>query len=243
MSDFQYKRAPITEAAVEFRFSSEVSSQKRKNGLKKLAKLYELHKPETRKNYKVEIRPNGKPIAESTDTIIDKFTSIDQVQQLHIMDSSFVVSQLAPYSGWGRFCERIRRDWEALRSSGFMPVDFAGVRYINRIDIPATGEVVAYEDYLNVYPKVPPVLDPCNHYGINVRVELPDIKSRLNVNSTIVESPLPKHMAIVVDLDIRRGYDEPPSDEELYSFIDQARLKKNEVFEACITDKARELFK
>ena len=164
-------------------------------------------------------------------------------QQLIISDTSFLVSQLAPYVGWDKFKERIIRDWDTWRHAvKFQPIQRVGMRYINRIDLPRKGQVVYYEEYLTVYPALPPLLDPCSYHSINVKVLLGDIQSVLTLKSAVVESPLPDHLAIVLDLDIGRMYETPPDDESLYSFIDQARIKKNEIFESCITDKARELF-
>ena len=164
-------------------------------------------------------------------------------QQLHIRNLSFLVSQLAPYTGWEQFKSRIIRDWDTWRSAvSFRPIERVGMRYINRIDLPIAGPLVQYEDYVTVYPALPALLDPCAYHSVNVRVLLKDIESELNLKSAVVPSPLPNHLAIVVDLDIARMYQTPPSDKELYSYICQARIKKNEIFEACITQKARELF-
>lgn len=242
MTEFQYKRAPITEAVVEFRSATPVDEKKRKKALKHLSKLYADHNPVVLKNIKVEIT-DGDPKTQTTDSILNKFSSGDMTQQLHITNNSFLVSQLAPYTGWEQFKLRIMRDWDTWRKAvNFQPIERVGMRYINRIDLPITGSLVQYEDYVTVYPALPALLDPCAYHSVYVRVLLEDIQSELNLKSAVVESPLPDHLAIVVDLDIVRMYQTPPNDEELYSFISQARTKKNEIFEASITDKARELF-
>ena len=244
MSDFQYKRAPITEAVVEFRSAVPVEGKKRKKALEKLKKLYSQHKPLIQKEVKFEIAPQRAPKTQETDSVVDRLLSDDISQQLHITDISFLVSQLAPYKGWKQFEQRITRDWESWGSVvGFRPVERVGMRYINRIDLPLTENLVHYEHYLTVYPALPPLLDPSVFHSINVKVVLEDIQSLLSLQSALVQSPIPEHLAIVVDLDISRKFKIPPSNEELYSYISQARAKKNEVFEACITDKARELFK
>lgn len=242
MTEFQYKRAPITEAVVEFRCATPVDEKKRLKALKKLSKLYANHNPVVLKNIEVKIT-DGEPKTQTTDSILNKFSSDDMTQQLHITDISFMVSQLAPYTGWEQFKLRIMRDWDTWRKVvSFQPIARVGMRYINRIDLPITGPLVNYEDYVTVYPALPDLLDPCLYHSVTVRVPLEEIQSELNLRSAVVESPLPDHLAIVVDLDISRTYQTSPRDEELYSFISQARIKKNEIFEACIRDKARELF-
>lgn len=243
MADFQYKRAPITEAVVEIKSATPIDKRKRNKAVKKLNKFYSHHDPVTQQNFEVNIKPGGTPRIQTTDSVLDKFSSEEMTQQLHISDTSFVVSRLAPYTGWEKFKLRIMRDWDTWRSAvGFYPIKRVGMRYINRIDLPITGPIVRYEDYLRVYPSVPPLLDPCVYHSVNVRVMLRDIDSILNLKSAQVESPLPGNLAIVLDLDILRNFKSSPSNEELYSFISRARIKKNEIFEACITDKARNLF-
>lgn len=243
MTEFQYKRAPITEAVVEFRSPTPVDEKKRKKALKRLSKLYVDHNPVVQQKIEFEFNPKGNTKTQQTDSIIDKFSSDDMTQQLVISDISFVVSQLAPYTGWEQFKQRIMRDWSNWRSIfSHQPIERVGMRYINRIDLPIEAPVVRYEDYVTVYPTLPALLDPCSYHSVNVRVVLEDIQSELNLKSAVVDSPLPGHLAMVLDLDISRVYQAQPSDDELYSYISQARIKKNEIFEACITDKARDLF-
>jgi uncharacterized protein (TIGR04255 family) len=243
MTEFQYKKAPITEAIVEFRSATPVDEKKRQKALKKLNKIYADHNPVTQQDIKFEVSPKGEPKIQTTNSILDKFSSDDMTQQLHITDISFLISQLAPYVGWEQYKQRIMRDWDTWRKVvNFQPVERVGMRYINRIDLPVKESIVRYEDYVSVYPTLPTLLDPTLQHSVNVKVLLDDIQSILNLKSAIVESPLPDHLAIVIDLDIVRRYQEPPNDEELYSFISLARNKKNEIFEACIKDKARELF-
>ena len=244
MSDFQYNRAPITEAIVEFRSTTPVVEKKRQKAVKKFSKSYSHHRSVPHHDIQIQLNAGIEPRArETASTIQDHFTSDDMTQQLHISDTSFRVSQLAPYCGWTQFETRIKRDWMAWRKIvGSQPINFVGMRYINRIDIPITKSLVHYEDYLNIYPHLPDLLDPCLYHSSNVRVALNDIDSLLNLNSAMVDSPLPEHLSIVLDLDVVRQYQASPRDEDLFILINKARIKKNQIFEACITDNARELF-
>ena len=244
MTDFQYKRAPITEAVVEFRSPKPIDVSKYPKAIKKLKKHYSDYTARPTQAYEFKIEQNSKPEARKIGSQLQhRFFSKDMRQQLRINDIALLFSQLAPYEGWELFNQRIIRDWEAWKSVvGFRPINRIGMRYINRIDLPKTGDIVRYEDYVTVYPTLPSLLDPSIFHSVNVRVTLDDIDSILNLNSAMVESPLPNHLAIVIDLDIIRVFQSPPSDEESYAFVNKARRKKNDIFESCITDKARELF-
>ena len=243
MPDFTYPRAPITEAVIEFRLVAPPAKAKRKKAVGRLKKFYENYESGTQNHVEVKLKSDGTPEAEVTQTAIDKLLSTDVSEQMLIFEKSLIVSQLAPYQGWQGFRSRIVRDWELWRSSvGFCQVERLGMRYINRIDMPLEDPVTYYEDYVNIYPAVPEVLNPCISHSVSVRVVSKDIGGEVNVRSAVVESPVPNHMAIVLDLDVSRMISEPASDGELLDFLDKARAKKNEVFEACISDKARELF-
>lgn len=243
MPDFTYPRAPITEAVVEFRFVSTPAKAKRKKAVTRLKKFYEDYEPGAQNHVKVIQNPNEVPQAKVRQIAVDKFLSSDVAEQLLIFEKSLIVSQLAPYQSWQGFRSRVVRDWESWRSSvGFCQVERLGMRYINRIDIPLEDPVTYYENYVNIYPAVPDVLNPCVNHSVNVRVASHDIDGQVNVGSAVVESPVPEHMAIVLDIDVSKVFSEPASDDELLEFLDGARIKKNEVFEACISDKARKLF-
>ena len=70
-----------------------------------------------------------------------------------------------------------------------------------------------------------------------------DIRCILTLNTSSAPSPLLGHAAIIVDIDIAREGDAPQNDEEIYALLNEIRVKKNDIFEACITPRARELFK
>jgi uncharacterized protein (TIGR04255 family) len=243
MSEFQYIRPPITEAVIEFRFASLPDESKRSIAVKKLKKLYDNYDPTTRKEVEVKVLPKGSAETRVSESVVEKFRSADMTQQLLIYDRSFLMSQLAPYTGWQQLYNRLERDWIVWRkATGFHNVERIGVRYINRIDIPLEPLVTYYEHYVTVYPAVPKELDPCIRHSVNIQVKLDDIDSDLKVKTAMVESPIPVHVAIVLDIDVSKTFAEPSSDERLFDFLTEAREKKNQIFEACITDKARALF-
>lgn len=244
MSDFQYKSAPITEAVVEFRSPTKFDEKKRLKGINKLNKLYASHNQTPMQTYTLEVTPQGEHKSKVTNKFLqDKFLSEDVTQQLLITDVSFAVSQLAPYSGWGDFIQRIARDWNIWKKElGHQSVVRLGMRYINRIDIPIIDSEAQHEEYIIIYPNLPKLLNPTLRYSMNVNVALNDIECILNLNSAVIESPIPKHIAILVDLDISKVFNSEIKDEELFDLANKMRIKKNEIFEACITDKARELF-
>ncbi len=243
MSDFQYQSAPITEAVVQFRTATTPSKKDTKKGITKLSKNYAEYTPQEQQKVAFAISQLGEPTTKTKKIIVDKLSSSDMTKQLIIRENSFVISQHAPYCGWKEFEKRILRDWKLWKNTvGFQEIKSVGMRYINRIDIPVEENLAHYENYVTVYPNLPQLLDPSIHHSVNIRVKFADIESELILNSALVPSPIPEHVAITVDIDLIRAFQSSPSDTELSSALNAARLKKNEVFESCITSQARERF-
>jgi uncharacterized protein (TIGR04255 family) len=46
----------------------------------------------------------------------------------------------------------------------------------------------------------------------------------------------------MLDIDIFMVSNTPQKDDDIYQLLNEIRVKKNETFEACITNRARELF-
>lgn len=67
-----------------------------------------------------------------------------------------------------------------------------------------------------------------------------DIKCKLTLNSGVVESPILNHMSFFLDLDVGREIDVPQKDTDIFELLEKMRLKKNQVFEACISQRTRD---
>ena len=173
-----------------------------------------------------------------------RLSSSDLTELLVLLPRSITVSQLAPYPGWDRFFDRFRRDWRLWRRTlGFRTVQRIGVRYINRLDIPVEGPTVEHEKYLNVFPHVASEFGPLQAYSVQVKILMDDLKAELVINSASVPSPILNHASFIIDQDITRQVEVPQKDKEIFDLLDQIRHKKNRVFESCVTDHARGLFR
>jgi uncharacterized protein (TIGR04255 family) len=64
----------------------------------------------------------------------------------------------------------------------------------------------------------------------------------VNDIQAIIQPHKPGFVSIVLDIDVFREYQSPANEDETWSTLDRIRDIKNEIFEACITDKTRELF-
>lgn len=240
-----YKRPPITEAIIGITFAEQLDATKLGKANKKFVKAYPQHVEVKNISLMVELSQEGQANADDTQVTIGHRRSNQDADELLVLwPSEFVVSQLAPYPGWEAFIARFERDWKTWKQvTGFRQVSRIGVRFINRIDIPLIDNKVDHEKYLNIYTQLPGLISEVGAYGVQMATAIEDIKCTLKLNSGTVSAPILSHGSFLLDLDFGRMIDVPQSDADVLALLNQIRVKKNEVFEACITNRARKLFR
>jgi uncharacterized protein (TIGR04255 family) len=65
----------------------------------------------------------------------------------------------------------------------------------------------------------------------------------LVLNEAMVPPPRDNVASVLLDIDLYRDTDIPTEDEAIWAIFEQLRVRKNEAFEACITDAARKLIR
>lgn len=240
-----YKHPPITEAVIGITFETPIDDTKILSVQAKFAANYPQH--QTLSNLKLKVNVDAGNKNKTTTTVDEEIghrcATSDMTQLLVLMPATFIVSQLAPYPGWDEFFSRFARDWKHWnRHMGFRQVKRVGVRYINRIDIPVTGSIIEHEEYLNVFPNVPDGFGPITAYGVQTAFELEDIGCNLSLNSAAVPSPLLNHASFIIDQDIYKEADPPQSERDIHALLQAIHIRKNQIFEACVSDRSRELF-
>lgn len=238
-----YANAPITEALIDLRV--ELPTHITIADLEKLQVGEEESYP-TKQDLnlvtgRMKVGPQVSASA-TTKPVGYLFKSGDERQIFQGRFDGFTMSRLAPYGCWDTFRDEARRLWNVYRAAVTpQRVVRVAVRYTNRIDIPLP--LRDFKDYLRTVPEVSPDL-PQGLAGYFMRLDIPleDIKSRCLLNEAIIEPAAPNVVSVVVDIDVFRTEDLPTQDDAIWRFIEELRVKKNSVFEACITDQARELF-
>jgi uncharacterized protein (TIGR04255 family) len=240
--DKQYLRPPITEAVVELRFEPSIPAGVLKKLSSRFAKSYPGVQELKNISVKLEIKEQPEPIVDPGRAFYRR-ASPDETQLAIISEQSLAISQLAPYPGWREFLARFARDLAIWRdAAGFRRFTRIGLRYINRIDIPMHHlQKIDYEAFLRIYPHLP--FDGIYNYAMNVQLPIENIPCDLTINTATVQPPLYGFGSHLLDLDFGRTIDVPQGIDEIIDFLSILRLRKNEVFEACVTDKARALFR
>ncbi len=237
-----YPFPPIIEAVIEVRVDGLIDEADRLKIGKKLSKFYPTERLQMKKTINVDfdqdiasINPEG--------TVVTR-ANADEDEQMLLGPNSLSVSQRATYPGWAKFFERFQRDWTTWKSVvGHRKVIQIGMRFINRIDVPLVDDVARHEDYLTLQIQLPSSYPNTNGYSLMARLPLPDVHCFAVINSGAMESPIPKHAGFLLDIDVIRQVDVPQHDTDISSLLEKMRHAKNDVFQALITDAARDRFR
>ncbi len=169
------------------------------------------------------------------------FVSEDQRQVFQTRFDGFTFSRLAPYGTWEPFRDEARRLWTLYRER-VNPVEVTrlAVRYINRFDLPGTE--VEMKEYFRTTPEISPDLPQVlSEFFMQVLFAQEDLRGHVLISQTIIPPATPDVMSVVLDIDLFRMADVPNDENAIWRFFEQLRERKDEIFEACITERAREL--
>jgi uncharacterized protein (TIGR04255 family) len=249
-----YRNAPITEALIDLRTTHAQDVSVNDLGVigEKIADDYPTQEAMYLYSGQMAIGEPGHPMRAETAHQHGgfRFTSQNKQQIFQARIDGFTFSTLAPYDRWESFRDEARRLWELYRSAARVEgVTRAAVRYINRIDIPKVG-TVRLEDYLRTYPEVSEDMPQEGQFGnffMQVQFWQEDLGCVLIINLAPAASPNEETTtSIRLDLDLfREQFAEPwrADDEAAWEFLEELHDRKNEVFEASITEETRRLIR
>jgi uncharacterized protein (TIGR04255 family) len=235
-----YKRAPIVEAIIELQ--CQLPPETTITELDRMCEKVKATYP--KKNVVVHGRAQFGPDVNSSavqQQIGYRLDSEENRQIVQVRLDTFAFSRLAPYDRWETFREAAQPLWQVYRELFSPRIDRVGVRYINRIDIPSeSAEGINLDDYFLTAPKISPEL-PQRMTNYFMRLQVP-MKSGVSAIVTQTGAPAPGPGLVSTILDIDLFFQEEGLDERVaWTRIEELRHDKNRVFEACITDRVRDL--
>lgn len=235
-----YDAPPIIEAVVQFRYAEPVSKALQTKLLKRLKRDYvnelELQAVEANVDF---ANQQAAFVAEPQ----LRLSSQDETNVVIVHPTTLTWSRLAPYQGWEALRERVRHDVEIAHGvTGLRKIVQLGVRYINRIDIPISGLITRYEDYLTINLSLPDIWDGISNYGWRFEKLDRELGLLSIVQSAVIAPEIPNHAAFLLDIDIVRQQDIPIKIDDIFILLEKMRDLKNEIFELSITDTARASF-
>lgn len=243
-SDQHYPNAPITEAVIDIQVTTSASME----ALEQTHAGEEADYPVIEKlnvhTGAVTFGPEAHAAATASSQPLGYlYRSVNGIQIAQARTNGYTFSRLAPYPHWREFSAEAQRLWDKYRAvTNPSAITRVAVRYVNRIDIPLP--LKSFGDYLRTVPQLSPDLpEGLSGYFMQLRIPLTDIKCDGIINQTIIDPARPEVVSVVLDIDIFRTIDLPENEDQLWALLEELRYAKNKVFEACITDEARRLFK
>jgi uncharacterized protein (TIGR04255 family) len=237
-----YKNSPITEAVIDIRLG--LSPEFKPEFLEPIADRISGAYPKREDLTMFQGTFTVGATATSTQIKLGYlYRSSDGKYVLQTRTNGFSLSRLAPYEEWERFRDEARNLWNIYKEVA-KPIRANRVasRSINRIDIPLP--TMELSEYLRTFPEISRTLPQhLSGYVMHLLIPYQEFGGLLSLIQATVPALRPETASINLDIDMfKESSSDFDSDDKIWSFLDYLRDKKNEVFEGCITDKARELF-
>lgn len=242
-----YNNAPITEALIDLRVEKSVEID-----LSTLEKVHNAIASDYPSCIGIGIAQGAfqfdarSATASASNTPIGyRLSTADQKQVLQVRLDGFTFSRLEPYENWDNLRNEARRLW-AIYAEVAQPekIQRVAVRYINRLNLHiGKNRSLDLQDYLRTVPEVSPDMQSdFSDYLMQLQIPQADLDALLIITQAILPPELEETVAVLLDLDLFQVADFA-IDDEPWNLLEKLRLRKNEIFEACITDKTRDLIR
>lgn len=234
-----YRRAPIVEAIIELRVVLEGDPISMESCVEQFKDLRpEFPEIKRRGLIRLETGPDQLKAAQSVDAMVMS----NNRQTVVIGPNVFGFSQLAPYSNWTTFRDSARLYWNIF-SERLHPLKVVRIatRFVNRIDIPIP--VTDIKKYFATGPMLGAGMSDMLA-GFYMQLQLPqvDLGCIAIVNEALIPPANENAASFLLDIDV---FEEGDFADMKYPWqrLEEFRIRKNQIFESCITDHTRELFR
>lgn len=164
---------------------------------------------------------------------------------LQMQKHEFTFSHLSPYTSWEEFSAEGKLLWPLfIGASGATQVTRAAVRAINKLDIP--GPIRDLPQYIGLLPMLPrdiPASPETFFMQFQLSLEHVTTGCRAIVNVASGSQPDKGVSHVLLDFDLFVQSPMDVANENIWPLLDKLSEGKNQLFEACITDKTRDLIR
>jgi uncharacterized protein (TIGR04255 family) len=243
-----YERAPIMEAAIDIQVESLTKATDVSVLASKLKDQFPTSLPMYQLEMGVQVGPApgaGPQFMNQHRTLGVRLDSSKRDRVLQLRTQGFTYSHLPPYSDWSTFSAEAEVLWQRyVDEFGPSRVNRIAVRVINNLPLATTEIGNRLDKYLNLYPTIPTSL-PSETRGFLMQLRLPMTQIDQDALAVITlqnASANPGTIGIVLDIDlfVERHTEVGPG---IFQLLNVLGYRKDEIFEACITDAIRERIK
>lgn len=245
MSQKHYSKAPIVEAIVDIqvKMAEDFSHNSFDAAHSRLSDRFPVKSPMKMVEMRLEAGANtGESSHSSSSTDIGlRLTNKDNSRVIQLRTNGFTYSHMPPYTSWEVLRDEAYQAWLIfVATCKPKTVVRCALRFVNRVDIPKPS--IELHEYFHLYPEIPKgVPQDMNGMFMQLQMPQPDIEGMAIINQAVVDPTTPGTMSVLLDFDLFQVRDYAPNDEAIWHLLDKLRIRKNELFEACITDETRRL--
>lgn len=232
-----FPAAPLIEAVMGVSFEGGLSEEEVRNLADRLAQFYPTSSMLPHREFKVDLEAETIEFEEPRSTY--RLEGSDETEVALIRPDSLGVSQLAPYRSWELLFERFGRDFDVVwQLLDRRRISRLGVRNINRIDVPIVDDIACYEDYLQVYIRMPESVENIGPYSLHFELPIPELEALAKVHSGVMSPAVEASASFLLDIDVARTTNLPNDRGELLALLMRFREAKNQLYRQFLTDKA-----
>lgn len=241
-----YSRAPIAEAVIDLNVSfGEMPSI---DGIEQFARRFKVDFPQMQRinALSMAVGQDGESGAVSSNTSSSplgvRMTNAKGDRVLQVRRQGFSYSHLHPYSEWATFSAEMKPLWQRyVEEFGPKSVTRLAVRYINRIAVPLGVDL---DSYLNVTPRrFTDICPDVEGYFLQLVLPQRDLGEdwRAIINTGLEAALSPDVMSVLLDIDLFCTMTVAVDEDAIWNVLNQLRDRKNEIFEAAITNEVRRM--
>jgi len=246
-SSRKYVNSPISEAACEFRLPPESKWDMTLPGalFDRLKDTFPNKESQRSLMLEMKMGPSATEGWQQQLRPVERmrFLSSDRKTTIVVDDRVIVVSRLRPYESWSQFKPMIQLAFDVLAEVvEFSKLVRVGLRYINRIEIPAS--TFELEEYFQFRPELGSTLSKRSFTGFIVGAEIPFAEGRdlCRIQLTNAVPGKGGESAFVLDIDYFMVKSDDFPKQKVLGWIEEAHEELERMFEGCLTERLREIF-
>jgi len=247
-SEMHFANPPIVEAIIDI--DCDMPPNFNLAGLETIAQeAFHVQYPKSRRQYRQQHqiqRRAEETEVQSAEPVLHalQYWQNDNTQLVQVRTKGFSFNRLKPYAGLDAYLPEIKRIWD-LYVELVKPVQIRAIRlrFINRIEIPRSGEMILLEEYFKVCPKLPDEdkLVLTGFFNQHTAVE-----EETGHQATIIlaSQPWEDNIApVIFDIGVEHIESREPGDwSNILEVIQALRRLKNHIFGETLEGKCTDLF-
>jgi uncharacterized protein (TIGR04255 family) len=238
-----YQNSPISEVVCEFQFGQDTLWDLTIPGLlyEKVRALFPKHSQAA--IISMDILINQENVGQRIGSApIMRFLTEDERFLMQVGAYLLSVNHLKPYSSWQTFLPLIEKSFTAYRDVATpKSIHRLGLRYVNVIEI--SDQNLTLSDYFEFLPSIGAHLPAINGpFLLGVQFPFESTRDVAKVQLSSLSGIEASKTSILLDIDYFLAQPEKIEPDTSINWFDNAHTRVEEIFEACITDRLRDLF-